>query len=159
MCEFYSSRISYCGGAWDQQEIMWSLFPFHPAPSPVWFPPGPGPSRRSWRAPLSGQAHRTQTAACGELSPSQPKGNELFVLWMVMWVSSRCLRIEACDEVCVILVQSDGGAEVRLRLLRLGLGHAQLKLSPLLGAEIMTLSVISIGVSCEQSSCSAWMRY
>ena len=70
-------------------------------------------------------------------------------------VSSRCLRIEACDEVCVILVQSDGGAEVRLRLLRLGLGHAQLKLSPLLGAEIMTISVISIGVSCEQSSCSA----
>ena len=45
------------------------------------------------------------------------------------------LGIEAGDKVRVVLVQPDGGAEVGLRLLRLGVGHAQLKLAPLLGAE------------------------
>ena len=69
-----------------------------------------------------------------------------------MSVSSRCLGIEACDEVCVVLVQPDCGAEVRLRLLRLGLRHTQLKLAPLLGAEMMTISVITTGVSCEQGT-------
>ena len=69
-----------------------------------------------------------------------------------MSVSSLCLWIEACDEVCVVLVQSDCGAEVRLRLLRLGLGHTQLKLASLLGAEMMTISVITIGVSFEQGT-------
>ena len=45
------------------------------------------------------------------------------------------LGIEAGDKVRVVLVQPDSGAEVGLRLLRLGVGHAQLKLTPLLGAE------------------------
>ena len=53
-----------------------------------------------------------------------------------------CLGVKACDEVCVVLVQPDCGAEVRLRLLRLGLGHTQLKLAPLLGAEMMTIDHI-----------------
>ncbi len=43
---------------------------------------------------------------------------------IMLVVSLSCLGIEASDKVCVVLVQPDGGAQVGLRLLRLGVGHA-----------------------------------
>ena len=47
---------------------------------PALCPPWPGPSRRSWRAPPSGRAPRTQTAACGAPSPSQPEWSDCCIL-------------------------------------------------------------------------------
>lgn len=53
---------------------------------------------------------------------------------IMLVVSLSCLGIEAGDKVGVVLVQPDGGAQVGLRLLRLGVRHPQLELAALLGA-------------------------
>ena len=152
MCQFYSSGTVVRGIHENQPEIVWDLFLFH--------------SAHHLFGSLQDSAHLSAAKELlslpGLLAPKQqhvvcsphislekmsylyPEGS------CQLWLS--CLGVKACDEVCVVLVQSDCGAEVRLRLLRLGLRHTQLKLASLLGAEMMTISVITTGVSCEQGT-------
>lgn len=82
---------------------------------------------------------------------------------IMLVVSLSCLGIEAGDKVGVVLVQPDGGAQVGLRLLRLGVRHPQLELAALLGAgNRKNEQICNYHWSCEKESenkASAGMRF